>query len=132
MKKITKIIAAGLLAAAAVTGLAGCGQTEQEKALAPYVGTWVNEEDYMSMGKMKHLKSSFEITKNEKNPNTLIAKYQLNDKKPKLYEVAYDEKDKSVKVSGNQQIVIQKDDKGEYITGTAGTDFNNTKYYKQK
>lgn len=125
------MLAAMLLAGSMIT-LTGCGGNEREQALAPYVGTWINEEDYMSMGKMKHLKSSFEITKDEKNPDALIAKYQLNDKTPKTYVVSYDEKDKTVKVGGNQQIVIQKDDKGEYITGTAGTDFNKTKYYKQK
>lgn len=125
------ILAAMLLAGSMFT-LTGCGDNEREKALAPYVGTWIHEEDYMSMGKMKHLKSSFEITKDENNPNALTAKYQLNNKTPKIYVVSYDEKDKTVKVGGNQQIIIQKDDKGEYITGTAGTDFHQSKYYKQK
>lgn len=126
----------GMMAAMLVVGsmvtLTGCGGNEREQALAPYVGTWIYEKDVKTPIRIVHSKSVFEITKDENNPNTLTAKYQMNDKTPRLYVVSYDEKDKTVKLGGNQQILIQKDDKGEYITGTSGTDFHQSKFYKQK
>lgn len=138
MNKITKIVAAGLLAAAAVTGLAGCGQSEQEKALAPYVGTWKYDEEFASGKFNTHLVQTWIIKKDDKNENTLmssITKDATRGSERKMdtavHSIVYDNNNKMVMVDGREPIVILSDDKGEYITGTAGH-FKNEKFYKQK
>lgn len=133
MKKITKIIAAGLLAAAAVTGLAGCGQTEQEKALAPYVGTWVNTINYLKPGNVPAVATiTMNITENKNNEETLLVMIKDSEKSAEQpHMLTYDDKDKMVKVDGTNPVMILKDDKGEYLTGPTGW-YKNAKYYKQK
>lgn len=139
MNKITKIVAAGLLAAAAVTGLAGCGQSEQEKALAPYVGKWKYEIHETAFGKNYDRTSVWIIKKDDKNENALISSITHNtamgERKKmdtSVHTISYDANRKIVLVDGTENIVIQKDDKGDYITGTKGSSYQNVKYYKEK
>lgn len=138
MKKITKIMAAGLLAVAAVTGLAGCGQSEQEKALAPYVGTWKYDREFASGNTTAHLVQTWIIKKDDKNENTLISSITKettrgSDRKmdTAVHNIVFDQNNKMIMVDGVNPIVILSDDKGEYITGTDGH-YVNEKFYKQK
>lgn len=134
MNKITKIVAAGLLAAAAVTGLAGCGQSEQEKALAPYVGKWMDQR----VNGTANVTETWNIAKDNKNENTLIGSVtkiiERNGEKKmdtKVHTIVYDKNTKNVKVDGTDPVIIQSDEKGEYLLETEGY-YKNTKYYKQK
>lgn len=125
-----KGVLAVMLLAGSMAALTGCGGNEREKALAPYMGTWVATEKLPS-GKEYH--PTIVIEKNEQNPNVLVANFKSVAvfKIEKSHVITYDEKEKVVKMDNMENLVIQKDDKGEYINGQ-GLAIPSHKYYKQK
>lgn len=122
------ILAAMLLAGSMFT-FTGCGSNEREQALAPYVGTWTYEK---KINETYTLKETMDIQKDQNNKDVLIGHYKSNGfvKVDNSHTISYDEKDKTVKLDGSEQLLIQKDDKGEYFEGK-GIILPNHKYHKQ-
>lgn len=119
-----------MLLAGSMAALTGCGGNEREKALSPFIGTWV-ATDKLPSG--KEYNPTITIERNEQNQNVLVANFKSVAvfKIEKSHVITYDEKDKAVKMDNIENLVIQKDDKGEYFSGN-GMAIPSHKYYKQK